>query len=165
MTGIMYGWQGRAIDKDNKLKMYNMPGIWQGKTLMFYDNIVNKDFAILAEGPISALKFEKVGNFVASMGKNSITDAKLQLIKQSGIKKLYLALDRDALNLIPEIKNKVDNLRCGIKCSIIEVPPHRDDFGDCTYDECYDAFMNAKEINTFSMSMSFDKNIFFKGKF
>lgn len=163
MNNKLYGWQGRAIDKDNQLRMYNLKGEWQSKTLMFYDNIKGKDYAILTEGAIDALKFEKAGNFVAAMGKNSITNAKLELIRDAGIRKLYLGLDRDALDLVQDIKKRVDSLRSGIKCFIIEVPEHRDDFGDCTYDECLSAFNSARPINDFELFLNFDKNMFFKG--
>lgn len=147
MGKTLYGWQGRAIDKVNKAhRMHNMEGDWRSRTLMFYNNIVGKDFAIVAEGPISALKFHKVGNFVASMGKE-ISRGQLELLRKSGIKKLYLALDRDALDKLKTISYYMDNELLGsIKCYFIKTPDKRDDFGDSTFEECEEAFKNAEPI-------------------
>lgn len=148
MDKTLYGWQGRAIDKvDHAFRMHNMEGIWRARTLMFYNSIKNKDFAILAEGPISALKFDKVGNFVASMGKE-VSRKQLQLLKESGIKKLYLALDRDAVDKLHSIMHHMNSIAGNkIHFYLIEVPEHRDDFGDCTFEECEAAFQSAKELS------------------
>jgi len=140
----MYGWQGRAIDKvDKAYRMYNLPGEWKARSLMFYDNILQSDFAILAEGPVSALKFAKVGKFVASMGKE-VSRAQLELLANSGIKKLYLALDRDAFDKNDKIRYSMSAL--GVECYKIPVPDHRDDFGDCTYEECVEAFGKSVKL-------------------
>lgn len=139
-----YGWQGRAIDKvDKEYRMYNLPGEWKSKTLMFENNIINSDFAILAEGAVSALKFELCGNFVASMGKE-VSKNQLNRLKELGIKKLYLALDRDAFAKNEQIRYTLSSE--GIECFKIEVPPHRDDFGDSTCKECLQAFQSAKKL-------------------
>lgn len=148
MNKEIYGWQGRAVDKVAKeYRMYNLPGEWKSKSLMFYDNLKGSEHAILAEGPVSALKFEKVGGFVASMGKN-VSPEQLDLIRESGIKKLYIALDRDAFDKINKICKDINNPLYGksIECYLVEVPEHRDDFGDCTYDECEAAFKSAVRV-------------------
>lgn len=154
MGGNLYGWQGRAIDKvDKNYRMYNLPGPWKAKTLMFYDNIKNKDFAILAEGPVSALKFYRIGNFVASMGKE-ISKAQLELIVKSGVKKVFLALDRDAFAKNEEVRYYLSNH--DIKCFLVEIPEHRDDFGDSTLEECATAFNNAKVLDDALVSGDWD---------
>lgn len=147
MNNIICGWQGRAIDKvDHNFRMYNIPGGWKSRSLMFYPNIMNKDFAILAEGPVSALKFAKIGNFVASMGKE-ISKSQMKLLQDSGIKKLYLALDRDAIDKIMRIRYILHSeSKSMIECYIVNTPKHREDFGDCTFDECEAAFESAELI-------------------
>lgn len=154
MKGELYGWQGRAIDPvDKEYRMYNLPGPWKANTLMFYDNIANKDFAILAEGAVSALKFYNVGNFVASMGKE-VSKSQLELIVKAGIKKLFLALDRDAFAKNEEIRYTLSNR--DIQCFLVPVPGHRDDFGDATLDECSQAFNNAKLLDDALVSGTWD---------
>jgi len=139
------GWQGRAIDKvDHMYRMYNVPGAWKANTLMFYQNIINKDFAIVAEGPVSALKFAGVGNFVASMGKE-ISKRQIEILKETGIKRVYLALDRDAVDKLSSIRYNLKNV--DIDCYYIPVPDHRDDFGDCTFNECVMAFEKARKLD------------------
>jgi hypothetical protein len=143
MNNILYGWQGRAIDPVPKeRRMDNLPGEWKSRTLMFYPNIVGKDFAIIAEGPVSAMKFAKVGNYTATMGKE-ISSEQFKLLRESGVKRIYIALDPDAFDKI----NKIRQTLSGIDCFLIEVPSHREDFGDCTYDECLLAFNNAPHLN------------------
>jgi hypothetical protein len=157
MNVQLYGWQGRAIDKvDKNYRMYNLPGPWKAKTLMFYDNIINKDFAILAEGPVSAIKFYKVGNFIASMGKE-VSKAQLDLITNIGIKKLFLALDRDAFAKNEQIRYHLSNRN--IQCFLVNVPRHRDDFGDSTLDECIQAFNNATTLDDALVSGDWDTEI------
>lgn len=144
----LYGYQGRAIDPVEKhLRMENLKGDWKARTLMFYNNIIDKEFAIVTEGPVSAMKFAHVGNFVATMGKE-ISKDQLQLLKDSGIKRLYIALDPDAMDKLEKIRLFMENrLERTVECYIIQVPPHRGDFGDCTYDECQIAFNNAEKLD------------------
>lgn len=138
LNNVLYGWQGRAIDPVPKEKrMDNLPGEWKGRTVMFHQNIVGKEFAVVAEGPVSAMKFAKVGNYIATMGKE-ISSEQFKLLKESGIKRLYIALDLDAFDKIKKIRETLP----GIHCFMVEVPKHREDFGDCTYDECMLAFNN-----------------------
>lgn len=148
MDKKLYGWQGRAIDKvSHEHRMYNIPGAWKARTLMFYENIIGKDFAIIAEGPVSAMKFHKVGNFVATMGKE-VSAKQLELLRLAGVKKVYLAIDRDAVDKFNKIRYSLDNDLLGrIECYFVSVPENRDDFGDCTFEECETAFNSASRLD------------------
>ena len=144
---VLYGWQGRAIDNvDKNLRMENLSGDWKAKTLMFYNNIVGKEFAIVTEGAVDALKFAKVGNYVATMGKE-ISKTQLELLRSSGIRRLYLALDPDAVDKLDKIRQTMDNeLHGKVECYVVPVPEHREDFGASTYEECEDAFNKATKL-------------------
>jgi hypothetical protein len=156
MDGVMYGWQGRAIDQVAKEdRMYNLPGRWKTATLMFYDNLKGKDWAVLAEGPISAIKFAEVGGYVASMGKN-VSPKQLDLIKAAGVKKLFLALDRDAADKMVSIEKYLNKDGHSVQCFIVPVPTHRDDFGEATYEENLEAFMNAQDFDKDGIYVSID---------
>lgn len=61
---------------------------------MFSDRI-NAEHAVLCEGPIDALKAHLCGGNVAALGKG-VSSHQLELLKHSGITRLYLALDPDA---------------------------------------------------------------------
>jgi len=147
MNGKIYGWQGRAIDKNNPLRMYNLPGPWKTKSMLFHDNLKNSEFAILAEGAVSALKFAKVGGYVATMGK-MVSTSQIEIILNSGVKKIYMALDPDAIPemqaLVQTILQKTNN---AMQCLLIKVPEEKEDFGDCTYEECMVAFQNASNLD------------------
>lgn len=145
--GNIYGWQGRAIDKDNKLRMYNLPGEWKTKSLMFQDNLKGSNFAILAEGVVSALKFAQTGGFVASLGK-IVSTKQRDIILQSGVKDIYLALDPDAIIETEElVRYFLMQTEYKVNCHLIKVPLHREDFGDCTYEECNLAFSNSEPLD------------------
>lgn len=126
-SGIYVGYQGRSID--TKLK-YN--DVEKAKFLMFEDTI-DSDRCVLAEGPISALKFAKAGvPFVATMGK-SVSEYQTNRLKELGVKRIYLGLDRDAYKEKEIFYNKYREM---FEIYDLLVPSHRDDFGDCTFDEC-----------------------------
>lgn len=142
-----YGWQARTIDKNVEPRMYNLPGEWKTRTLMFYDNIVGSEFAIVAEGAISALKFALVGGFVATMGK-LVSNEQLDLILEAGVQNIFLALDPDAIPEMCEIVSKIYNKTNGlVQCFLVKVPDGKEDFGDCTYEECKTAFELAEPID------------------
>ncbi|HUM41636.1 MAG TPA: hypothetical protein PKI14_01645 [Fervidobacterium sp.] len=145
----LIGYQGRAIDKvDKAFRMKNWPGRWRDRAVMFVDNLKNNSnkMAIIAEGPISAMKFELAKHFVATMGKE-ISLGQFEVIAEYGVKNIYLALDRDADDKIPNLVNAYKKIVPDAKFYKINVPAHRDDFGDCTYQEALDAFNGAEEVN------------------
>lgn len=142
MNGILYGWQGRAIDPVPKeRRMDNLPGEWKSRTVMFHGNIVGKEFVIIAEGPVSAMKFANMKNYVATMGKE-ISSEQMKILRESGMKRLYIALDPDAFDKIHKIRETLPD----VECYFVEVPEGREDFGDCTYEECEAAFKSAQKI-------------------
>lgn len=152
MNGKCYGYQARHIDKvPEKMRMRNNEGFRRDTLVMFADNLKNSDFAILAEGPFDAIKFNNVGGFVASMGK-SVTDKQLKIIYSYGIKRLYLALDEDALSEMMDIaeKSPIETYvirvpdACKQRCNILG---KKADFGECTFEEAEEAFKNAQKID------------------
>lgn len=135
------GYQSRAIY--GKLK-YN--DVEKSNFLMFENTIVD-DKVILCEGPISALKFAKTGiGYVAIMGK-SISEKQIDKLTKLGITTIYLGLDRDAYK---EIQTFYDKWHTKFKIFLLEVPSHRGDFGDCTFDECLNVYQNAIPLNRMS---------------
>lgn len=103
--GRLLGWQARYIgetsfyDEEADLpitipKVLTTPGLRKDLTLMFGDRI-RGDHVVLTEGPVDAIKAHLCGSNVAAMGKG-VSRVQLQLLKNSGVKKLYLGLDPDA---------------------------------------------------------------------
>lgn len=152
IMGSVYGYQGRHIDKVADVdRMRNNKGFRRDSLVMFANQLIGKDFAILAEGPVDAIKFNAVGGNVASMGK-AISNKQLAIIKSYGIKKIYLALDDDAaieMNSLSEHRDlifyKIDVPEsCKQRCAIVG---KKADFGECTFDEAKKAFENAELFN------------------
>lgn len=169
IDGGLVGWQARAIDDvshwdEANFKLYNGAKILTSeslrdmghKYLMFQDNLKNTDHCVLAEGPVDALKAHKCGGNVAAMGKG-VSFAQLETISSYGIKKLYLALDRDAGS---DIKRILD------KCSHFEIylllpPEGKEDLGDCTEDEVYNQYLNAPSISRGNLVFSLGHSLAF----
>jgi len=105
----------------------------------------------VTEGPVDAIKFHLCGGNVASCGK-IVSDKQLEVILESGVRKIYLALDPDAMPEMRELAKKVD-----IPVFVIKVPKETEerclrsgkkaDFGECSYEEAANAFSNAEEIS------------------
>lgn len=153
IDGVCYGYQGRAIDKvPDDWKILGNDGIRREYLVMFYDRINEGGHAILSEGPVDAMKFHECGGNIATMGK-VVTDHQIELILEKKIKKLYLALDEDAEVEMNELANKI----YGVDIYRIRVPEtvkrrcsalgKKADFGECSFDECRQAFMSATKIN------------------
>jgi hypothetical protein len=81
-----------------------------------------------------------------------VTKHQLNLIKSYGIKNFYLALDEDAADEINALAKTIEG-----KTFIITVPNSckerckkenkKADFGECTYQECIEAFNNARVLD------------------
>jgi rubredoxin len=104
--GKLYGWQGRfvgqtefrdeATGQTTRIpKVVTTKGIKKEQTLMFLDRLEGSDHAVLCEGPVDGLKVHGFGGNVVSMGK-IVSKAQINLIRNSGVKRVYLALDPDA---------------------------------------------------------------------
>jgi len=84
----LVGYQGRSIlpEVPKQFTKFTMPGFQKANFLMF-EKTINQDHAIMAEGPISALKFEKTNvPFVATMGKY-VSVNQLKVLSEKKVKK------------------------------------------------------------------------------
>ena len=152
MNGICYGWQGRAIDQvEPGFRMRNNPGLNRASVVMFYDRLLTSKHAILAEGPFDALKFHLAGGNVCTMGK-AVSRRQIELLIESGVQKVYLALDKDAALEMRQLQKRI-----GLPLFLCEVPQScidrckaigkKADFGECTMEECLQAFQSAKPFD------------------
>lgn len=152
MNGKCYGWQARAIDKvEDKDRMRNNPGFRKGSSLMFYDNLSKYSSGMLFEGPFDAMKFNRLGGIVCSMGKN-ISNKQIDLINNSNISMLYLGLDDDAAKESIELARKIEK-----PIKVLSVPKScidrckelgkKADFGECNPSEILEAFKTARDYS------------------
>lgn len=163
MNGKVYGWQGRHIDPvADEMRMRNNVGFRREVLVMFADELSNNKHAIICEGPFDALKFDKVGGYVATMGK-FVSDKQLATILSYGPQKIYLALDDDAAKELREMKYRVGDIpvfrisvpdSCVQRCELVGKKP---DFGECTLEECELAFRAATVVDETYLPIYFDK--------
>lgn len=100
----LLGWQARYIlphewiDEETGEKM-KVPKILttgpRDEVLMYQDRLAGSDHAIVCEGPVDGIKCHLLGGNVVTMGK-VVSRRQIEIIKGSGVKRVYLALDLDA---------------------------------------------------------------------
>lgn len=151
VQGKMRGWQGRYIHATELMgdggKIIRIPKVMTvgklGKLCyMFQDRLQGSRYAILTEGPLDAMKCHLLGGNVASMGKD-VSTRQLDLIVRSGVKALYIGLDRDADKQVGHI---VRTLYGVLDLYRLLPPKYRDDLGDCTMAEVEDQFRTAEKM-------------------
>jgi hypothetical protein len=120
--------------------------------VLFEDQLAKSDHVIIAEGPFSSLKFWLAGGNIATLGKE-VTRLQLERIKFYRPKKVYLALDDDAIDKMRDLSKKfsVPVYRVRVPQTAIErsIREHKEkaDFGECTFDECLQAIRDAELVD------------------
>lgn len=148
--GRLLGWQSRYIKPTEYIdeetgevvkipKALTYEGLKKEQALMFADRITG-DHAILAEGPIDAIKAHLCGGNVASLGK-AVSQTQLNLLKFSGITKLYLGLDPDAAI---EAQKLVSRLSGDLE--LYDMRPPSGDLGAMSFEQVYELYRSAKRV-------------------
>ncbi len=140
-NGMQIGWQGRSIVPHKVKILSSGEDCKQG--LMFESRLRLQgiDHVILCEGPIDALKAHYCGGNVATMGK-TITESQIKLIPPH-IKKLYLALDPDAVYEMNKIRHLLND-----RFDMFYMPvPAGTDLGAMNFSQVVDLFGIAPKIN------------------
>ena len=112
---------------------------------MFNERLMGSKHAVLCEGPIDAIKADKCGGNVASMGK-IVGNKQLQFILDSGIKDLYLALDPDADIETAKIVDKLSD-KLQIRHMLATGQSTKPDLGAMDFDEVFELFKKAPLVN------------------
>lgn len=131
--GKLLGWQGRYAGQEEYFdpetgEVFKTPktltslGLKKERTFMFGDRLTVGGDAILCEGPFDAVKAHLCGGNVAALGKG-VSDYQLEILKHSGIKRLYLALDPDAF---AESKRVLEKTVDDLEVYDMRPPPDRD---------------------------------------
>lgn len=161
----LFGWQGRAIgptefedpetgEKKSVPKTLTVEGLKKDKVLMFADQLDGASQVIVCEGPVDAIKCHRcspdgvqpAGN-VATLGK-AVSRAQIDLIRYSGAKKVYLALDPDADR---ETMMVIEALESYMDVHIMCVPKPYHDFGEMSLDEVAAVYRQAPKVGPSSL--------------
>lgn len=156
-NGNLYGYQGRLIvphewEDEETGELKSVPKILSSKDvqrdrlLMFSDRLKGSEHAVLCEGPIDAIKAHYCRGNVATMGKE-IGDRQIKLLLDSGVKRVYVALDPDATEAIERL---ITNLSADVE--LYEMVPQKlgrkVDLGGMSFEEVYELFLGAKRFET-----------------
>lgn len=151
--GHLLGWQGRTIKPTEYIdeetqelvkipKALTYEGLEKSSVLMFGDRLKGSDHAILTEGPMDGIKADLCGGNVVSMGK-VVSPTQLNLLRFSGIRKLYLALDPDASLEAQKIVRKMYS----DEIEIYDMrPPVGTDLGAMSFSDVYELYKSAPKV-------------------
>jgi hypothetical protein len=166
LDGRLVGWQERLIipnkywnDERQRYvevpKMLSSKGIPTANVVMFADRLKGSEHVIVCEGPIDAIKADLCGGNIATMGKaigpgqvktikdpSRLTRQHVGLIANSGIKKVYLALDPDAASETARLVRQFSDLEVYRMCP----PAPYKDLGEMGFQEVRDLFDRADKI-------------------
>jgi hypothetical protein len=153
--GALVGWQKRAVFEtqffdEEEEKIIEIPKILSSKGLsgirencvMFADRLTGSKHAIICEGPIDAMKCDLAGGNVATMGK-AMSDGQIDVVKRSGVQRIYLALDPDAAGELRRLT------RAFIDYDVRQLLPAEGfkDLGEMTPEAVYALFLVAPRIH------------------
>jgi len=115
--GVLYGWQTRLVEGDQPfwsdsmkkvvkpLKTITSKDFKKERALMFADRLNGSRHVVLTEGPFDSLKAHLCGGNVAAMGK-AVSKFQIEILKNSGIEKVYMGLDPDAYLEIDRVRKE-----------------------------------------------------------
>jgi hypothetical protein len=155
--GAVVGWQARMIDPDTRIdsrtgKTIHMAKILttiateglRNRVVMFAERLEGSSHAIIAEGPVDALKCHLCGGNVATMGKG-VSDGQLaRILSVPTIKTIYLGLDPDASF---ESRELVKKLRGTHEVRMLFPSRGAKDLGDMSCEAVLEAFQEAPRVN------------------
>lgn len=150
----LVGWQERLVvnhrhfDEDLAVwmespKAITKSGMRRDSVLMYGDRIEGSDHVVLCEGPVDAIKAHLCCGNVATLGK-AVSPKQVELIKNSGVKKVYLGLDPDAAKEMQRLSREF--IMAGIEC--YDMRPAAKDLGAMSLQEVYDLFLRAKRVSS-----------------
>jgi len=147
------GWQDRYIgqtewyDDCGKIitivKALTATNLKRDRCLMFGNRLNNSKHCVLTEGPVDALKAHLCGGNVATMGK-AVSAAQINLIRNSGAQKIYLALDPDAYLETKRLVSKFSDL----EVYDMRPPVPFKDIGEMSLQQVQTLFNEAPRVDT-----------------
>lgn len=140
---------GKSGDLVKIPKILTSPGLQRDQIVMFMNRLQGADHVFIAEGPVDAMKAHLCGGNVATMGK-SVSTSQLDLIRTSGVKRVYIALDPDAEAEAQGIARRLGDLEC------YRVLPAQGfkDLGEMTEEAVYQQFLEAREMNAGHLALN-----------
>lgn len=155
--GVCYGWQARAVFEtegfdEETMTVFSAPKILTPKTakrelMLMFGERLTQDHACLFEGPVDGIKGHLCGGNVVTMGKG-ISLWHLQLLRNAGVKRVYLASDLDAIAEANAVARSISDLEVyqmwvwGLNWN---GEKKAKDFGDMSLEAVFQAYQQAEE--------------------
>lgn len=148
-NGKLAGWQGRAIFDDTIPKALTEPLKKYKKShfLFNYDNVKDKEFITIVEGPIDACKAMHY-NPVALFGKTASDIQIDHIMAMKNLKRVFLALDPEERKATSKLYNRLSSL---FECRVIEIEQGKD-CGDKMPEELRPYFEHANKFDFLKIS-------------
>lgn len=143
LTYVVNDIMGSTVKKAPKI--LSTPDIPRDKVLMFQNRVTGKK-AVIAEGPVDAIKCHLFGGNVATMGK-AVSDGQLQVLYQKGVEEVYLALDPDAASGIDALIARIRKM--GMTTYLVPIPDKYKDIGEMSFEAAFTAIQAADEIRPY----------------
>lgn len=151
-SGEVYGWQARLIGQNEfedpetgnitvTPKITTTKGLKKEQTFMFMDRLIGSEHAVICEGPMDAIKCHLLGGNVATMGK-AVSKAQLEILRNLGIRKIYLGLDPDAATEIIRLCRELADL----DVFLLEPPKPYKDLGEMPMEAVKELFAAAQPL-------------------
>jgi hypothetical protein len=147
----LVGWQHRYLEertfvnkagKEVKQKVKSTAGMPRSRSVMFSHRLEGSEACVLCEGPVDALKAHYVGGNIATMGKN-VNEGQIELIKSSGVNKIYFALDPDAAGALTQLAKKFE----GMEMFKVNIPDGYKDLGEMPLDLATETILNSEPLD------------------
>lgn len=130
--------QGRYL---TTAKILSSTGIPRERALMFSNRLAGQKHAILTEGPIDAIKCHAVGGGnVCAMGK-LVSRGQINLLRNHGIHRIYLALDPDAAEETSRLVREFSDIE------VYLMQPTGKDLGEMSFEDVRELFLEAPRVS------------------
>ncbi len=114
---------------------------------MFADRLNGSRHAVVAEGPVDALKAHLCGGNVSPMGK-AVNPAQMGLILNAGVRDVYLGLDPDAADETARlVRNHFGDVRLFQLAAPVKGAMEKPDLGALDQLEVLELFRSARQIH------------------
>lgn len=143
-------YQGRDYTGVNP-KKYMFPAGFKAKEILYniWNIPQNPEYCIITEGVFDFFGWYTKGyyNVVSTFGK-TVSDIQINILRESGVKNIYLAWDSDAMLEIIKFYNDYKSFFEKIK---IVIMPYKKDADEMTKDELDACFLNSRDYNWYEM--------------
>ena len=154
----LVGWQERLVipsrvwsEEKQKFmesaKMLSSKDVPTAHVVMFANRLVGSEHVVVCEGPVDAIKMHLAGGNIATMGK-AVSRGQIQFIRNSGVRKVYLALDPDAARETARLVREFSDL----EVYLVEIPAGAKDIGELSFEDAYGCFLQACRVGAGHLS-------------